>query len=82
MVCGQIRPPATFPNYIHMHLTNKALRKQPAILETWYVYFATLCNIGPFIAFSRYIKQCGRHSQHSLNEASFTLPSVDVYRNV
>jgi len=23
---------------------NKALRRQPAILETWYVYFAMLCN--------------------------------------
>ena len=37
MVCGQIHAPATLPNYVHMHLKNKALRRQPAILETWYV---------------------------------------------
>ena len=50
MVCGQIYAPATLPNYVHMHLMNKALRRQPAILETWYVYFAMLCNRGPFIS--------------------------------
>ena len=26
MVCGQIHAPATLPNYVHMHLMNKALR--------------------------------------------------------
>jgi len=31
MVCGQIHAPATLPNYVHMHLINKALRRQPAI---------------------------------------------------
>jgi hypothetical protein len=59
MVCGQIHAPATLPNYVHMHVMNKALRRQPAILET-----------------------CGRRSQYFLNEALFTLPSVDVCRNV
>jgi len=34
---------------------NKALRRQPAILETRYVYFAMLCNRGPFITLSQYI---------------------------
>ena len=48
MVCGQIHAPATIPNYVHMHLMNKALRRQHAILETWYVYFAMLCNRGAF----------------------------------
>ena len=48
MVCGQIRAPATLPNYVHMHLMNKALRRQAAILETWYVYFVMLCNRGIF----------------------------------
>jgi len=38
---------------------NKALRRQPAILETWYVYFATLRNRRPFIAFSRYVSSVG-----------------------
>jgi len=45
MVCGQIHAPATIPNYVHMHLMNKALRRQPSVLETWYVYFAMLCNL-------------------------------------
>jgi len=31
-----------------MHLMNKALRRQAAVLETLYVYFAMLCNRGPF----------------------------------
>jgi len=44
MACGQIHAPATLPNYVHMHLMNKALRRQPAILETWYVYFAMLTS--------------------------------------
>jgi len=26
MVCGQIHTQATLPNYVHMHLMNKALR--------------------------------------------------------
>ena len=55
MVCGQIHAPATLPNYVHMHLMNKALRRQPAILETWYVYFAMQFNSGPFITFSYYV---------------------------
>ena len=59
MVCSQIHAPATLPNYVHMHLMNKALRRQPAILETWYVYFAMLCNSGPFITFSRYVSIVG-----------------------
>ena len=59
MVCGHIHAPATLPNYVNMHLTNKALRRQSAILETWYVYFAMLCNRGPFIAFSRYVSSVG-----------------------
>jgi len=59
MVCGQIHAPATLPNYVHMHLINKVLRRQPAILETRYVYFAMLCNRWPFIAFSRYISNVG-----------------------
>jgi len=59
MVCGQIHAPDTLPNYFHMHLTNKVLRRQPAILETWYVYFAMLCNSGPFITFSRYVSSVG-----------------------
>jgi hypothetical protein len=59
MVCGQIHVPATLPNYVHMHLMNKALRRQPAILETKYVYFAMQCNRGPFIAFSRYVSSVG-----------------------
>ena len=42
-----------------MHLMNKALRRQPAILETWYVYFAMLCNSGPFISLSRYVRSMG-----------------------
>ena len=46
MVCGQIHAPATLPNYVHMHLMNTALRRQPAILETWYVYFAMQCTGG------------------------------------
>ena len=53
MVCGHIHTPATLPNYVHMHLMNKALRRWPAILETLYVYFTMLCNRGPFITFSR-----------------------------
>jgi len=59
MVCGHIHAPVTLPNYVHMHLMNKALLIQPAILETWYVYFAMLCNRGPFIAFSQYISSVG-----------------------
>ena len=55
MVCGQIHAPATLPNYVHMHLMNKALRRQPEILETWYVYFVMQCNRGPFIFFARYV---------------------------
>jgi hypothetical protein len=55
MGCGQIHAPATLPNYVHMHLMNKALRRQSAVLETWYVYFATLRNGGPFITLSRYV---------------------------
>jgi len=27
MVCGQIHASATLPNYVHMHLMNKALRR-------------------------------------------------------
>jgi len=50
MVCDQIHAPATLPNYLHMHHMNTALRRQPAILETWYVYFAMLCNRRPFIS--------------------------------
>ena len=41
MVCGQIHAPATLPNYVHMHLMNKALRRQSAILETG--VFILLC---------------------------------------
>ena len=48
MVCGQIHAPTTLPNYVHMHLMNKALRRQPAILENWYVYFAMLMQQGAF----------------------------------
>jgi len=59
MVFGQIHAPATLPNYVHMHLMNKALRRQPAILETRYVYFAMLCNSGPFITLSRYGSSMG-----------------------
>ena len=50
MVCGQIHAPASLPNYVHVHLMNKVLRRQAAILETWYVYFAMLCSKGPFIS--------------------------------
>jgi len=60
MVCCQIHAPTTLPNYVHMHLMNKALRRQPAILETWYVYFALLFNRGPFITFSRYVSSVGK----------------------
>ena len=59
MVCVQIHASTTLPNYVHMHLMNKALRRQPAILETWYVYFAVLSNSGPFITFSRYVSSMG-----------------------
>jgi hypothetical protein len=59
MVCGQIHVPATLPNYVHTHLMNKALCRQPAILETWYVYFAMLCNSGPFITLLRYVSSVG-----------------------
>jgi len=59
MICGQIHDPATLPNYVRMHLMNKALRRQPAILETWYVYFALLCKRGPFITFLRYVSSVG-----------------------
>ena len=81
MVCGQIHAPATLPNYVHMHLINKALHRQPAILETWYVYFAMLCNRGPFITFSQYVSSAGS-SHHSLNKAAFNQLSIAVYRNV
>ena len=59
MVCGQIHAPATLPNYAHTHLMNKALCRQPAILETWNVYFAMLCDSGPFIALSRHVSSMG-----------------------
>jgi hypothetical protein len=59
MVCGQIHAPVTLPNYVPKHLMNKALRRQPAILETWYVYFTMLCNSVPFIAFSRNVSGAG-----------------------
>jgi len=59
MVCGQIHAPATLPNHVNTHLMNKALRRQPAILETWYIYFAMLCNRGPFISLSRYVSSMG-----------------------
>ena len=59
MVCGQIHAPATLPNYVHMHLMNKALCRQPAILETWYDYFAMLCDSGPFITLSWYVSSMG-----------------------
>ena len=49
MVCGQIHAPATLPNYVHTQLMNKAFRRRHAILETWFVCFAMLCNRGPFI---------------------------------
>jgi len=59
MVCDQIHAPATLPNYVHMHFMNIALRRQPAVLQTWYLYFATLFNRGPFITFSRYVSSVG-----------------------
>ena len=59
MVCGQIHALATLPNYVHMHLMNKALRRQPAVLEIWYICFAMLCNRGPFITLSRYVSSMG-----------------------
>jgi hypothetical protein len=59
MVCGQIHAPATLPNCVHTHLMNKALRRQPAILEIWNVYFAMLCNRGPFITLSRCVSSIG-----------------------
>jgi len=43
MVCGQIHAPATLPKYVLVHLMNKALSRQPTILETWYDYYAMLC---------------------------------------
>jgi len=55
MVCGQIHAPVTLRNHVHTHLMNKALCRQPAILETWCVYFAMLCDSGPFITLSRYL---------------------------
>jgi len=55
MVCGQFHALTTLPSYVHMHLMNKALHRQPAILEIWYVYFALLFNRGPFITFSWYV---------------------------
>jgi len=51
MFCIQIHALATLPNYVLTHLMNKALRRQSAILEPWYVYFAMLCNSGPFITY-------------------------------
>jgi len=59
MVCGQIHAPATVPIYVHMHLVNKVLRRKPAILEIWYVYFAMLCNRGHFITLPRYVSSMG-----------------------
>ena len=59
MVCGQIHAPATLPKYVHTHLMNKVPCRQPAILETWYVYFAMLCDSGPFINLSRYFSSMG-----------------------
>jgi len=59
MVCGQIHALATLSNYVHMHLMNNALHRQPAIIETWYVYFTMLCNRGTFINFSRYVSSVG-----------------------
>jgi hypothetical protein len=59
MVCCQIHAPATLPNYVHMHLMNKVLCRQPVIIETWYVYFAMLCNREPFISLSRYVSSMG-----------------------
>ena len=50
MVCGQIHAPATLPIYVHMQPMNKTICRQTTILETWYVYFAMLCNRGPFIS--------------------------------
>ena len=34
MICGQIHAPAILPNYVHTHLMNIALHRQPAILRT------------------------------------------------
>jgi len=59
MVCGQIHAPATLRSYVHTHLMNKALCRQPAISETWFVYFAMLCSSGPFITLSRYVSSMG-----------------------
>ena len=59
MVCGQIHIPTTLPNYVHVHLMNKELRRQAAILETWYVYYALLFNRGPFVTCSRYVSSVG-----------------------
>ena len=42
-----------------LRLMNKALRRQPAILQTWYVYFVMLCKMGPFNTFSRYSSSLG-----------------------
>ena len=60
MVYGQIPAPATLPNYVHIHLMNKVLRRQPAVLETWYVHFAMLCNRGPFISIPQYVSSVGK----------------------
>jgi len=59
MVCDQIHALAALPNYVRIHLMNKVLCRQPAILENWYVYFAMLCSRGPFITFSRYVSSVG-----------------------
>jgi len=59
MVCDEIHAPATLPNYVHMHVMNKALCRQPEILETWYVYFAMLCDSVPYrdklVVWARYM---------------------------
>jgi len=59
MFGSQIHAPANLPNYVNMHLMKKALRRQPEILETWYVYFAMLCNSRPLITFSQYVSSVG-----------------------
>jgi len=72
MVCGQIHAPATLPNYVHMHLMNKALRRQPAILETRYVYFAMLCNKEAFHYLLTICKWCRRGIWHAVSQPKQT----------
>ena len=59
MFGSQIHAPANLPNYVNMHLMKKALRRQPEILETWYVYFAMLCDSVPYrdklVVWARYM---------------------------